>query len=234
MSAVATGTQLEELVDADLVVRAQRGDDRATELLVSRYRGAVRARASNYFLVGADRDDLCQEGLIGLTKAIRDFDVDNGASFASFADLCITRQILTAIKMATRLKHTPLNTYVSYDRPHESDPNRTIADTVAVADALHPLESLLAEDGMRAVMAVVDEVLSGLEGPEAVRGRSLLPGDRRAAGSADQVDRQRPAAHQAQARGRAAPLTRAAPLVPGSPAARVRVADVSRGRGAAA
>ena len=164
MSAVVTGTQqIEALADADLVVRAQRGDDRATELLVSRYRGAVRARASNYFLVGADRDDLCQEGLIGLTKAIRDFDVDNGASFASFADLCITRQILTAIKMATRLKHTPLNTYVSYDRPHDSDPNRTIADTVAVADELDPLESLLAEDGMRAVMAVVDEVLSGLE-----------------------------------------------------------------------
>ena len=163
MSAVVTGTQLEELADADLVVRAQRGGDRATELLVSRYRGAVRARASNYFLVGADRDDLCQEGLIGLTKAIRDFDVDNGASFASFADLCITRQILTAIKMATRLKHTPLNSYVSYDRPHQSDPDGTLADTVAVADALDPLESLLAEDGLRAVMAVIDEVLSGLE-----------------------------------------------------------------------
>ena len=162
-SAVVTGTQLEELADAELVVRAQGGEDRATELLVARYRGAVRARAANYFLVGADRDDLCQEGLIGLTKAIRDFDVDNGASFASFADLCITRQILTAIKMATRLKHTPLNTYVSYDRPHASDPNRTIADTVAVADALDPLESLLADDGMRAVMAVVDKVLSGLE-----------------------------------------------------------------------
>ena len=142
---------------------ARHGDVRATELLVSRYRGAVRARAANYFLVGADRDDLCQEGLIGLTKAVRDFDPDNGASFAAFADLCITRQILTAIKMATRLKHTPLNTYVSYDRPHESDPHRTIADTVAVEEGLDPLETLLADDGMRAVMAVVDEVLSSLE-----------------------------------------------------------------------
>lgn len=162
-SAAATGLQLEDLADVDLVARARLGDVRATELLVARYRGAVRARAANYFLVGADRDDLCQEGLIGLTKAIRDFDPDNGASFASFADLCITRQMLTAIKMATRLKHTPLNTYVSYDRPHDTDPTRTIADTVAVAQALDPLESLLAEDGMRAVMAVVDEVLSGLE-----------------------------------------------------------------------
>ena len=112
---------------------------------------------------GADRDDLCQEGLIGLTKAIRDFDPDNGAAFASFADLCITRQILTAIKMATRLKHTPLNSYVSYDRPHDGDSSRTLADTVAVEESLDPLESLLAEDGMRSVMAVVDEVLSGLE-----------------------------------------------------------------------
>ncbi len=162
-SAVVTATALEGMADADLVVRARHGDIRATELLVSRYRGAVRARASNYFLVGADRDDLCQEGLIGLTKAIRDFDPDNGAAFASFADLCITRQILTAIKMATRLKHTPLNSYVSYDRPHDGDPSRTLADTVAVEESLDPLESLLAEDGMRSVMAVVDEVLSSLE-----------------------------------------------------------------------
>lgn len=161
--ATVTGTQLEELADADLVLRARHGDGRATEVLVARYRGAVRARAANYFLVGADRDDLCQEGLIGLTKAVRDFDVDNGASFAAFADLCITRQMLTAIKMATRLKHTPLNSYVSYDRPHDGDPDRTIADTVAVEEGLDPLESLLADDGLRTLMAVVDEVLSGLE-----------------------------------------------------------------------
>lgn len=162
-SAVTTGTSLEQCSDVELVVRAQAGDQRAMEILVSRYRGAARARASNYFLVGADREDLCQEGLIGLTKAIRDFDPDNGASFAAFADLCITRQILTAIKMATRLKHTPLNTYVSYDHPHEADPDRTVADTIAVEDGADPLEALLAEDGMRRVMAVVDEVLSGLE-----------------------------------------------------------------------
>lgn len=162
-SPVTTGTSLDQLSDVELVVRAQAGDQRAMGMLVSRYRGAARARASNYFLVGADRDDLCQEGLIGLTKAIRDFDPDNGASFAAFADLCITRQILTAIKMATRLKHTPLNTYVSYDRPHEADPDRTVADTVAVEDGADPLEALVAEDGMRRVMRVVDEVLSGLE-----------------------------------------------------------------------
>lgn len=162
-SAVTTGTSLDQASDVELVARAQAGDERATGMLVSRYRGAARARARNYFLVGADREDVCQEGLIGLTKAIRDFDPDNGASFAAFADLCITRQILTAIKMATRLKHTPLNTYVSYDRPHEADPDRTVADAVAVADGADPLEALVAEDGMRRVMQVVDEVLSGLE-----------------------------------------------------------------------
>lgn len=162
-SAVTTGTSLDQCSDVELVVRAQTGDERAMGSLVSRYRGAARARASNYFLVGADREDLCQEGLIGLTKAVRDFDPGNGASFAAFADLCITRQILTAIKMATRLKHTPLNTYISYDRPHEADPDRTVADTVAVEDGADPLEALLAEDGMRRVMQVVDDVLSGLE-----------------------------------------------------------------------
>ncbi len=162
-SAVTTSTTLDQRSDVELVGRAQAGDRRAMGILVSRYRGAARARASNYFLVGADREDLCQEGLIGLTKAIRDFDPDNGASFAAFADLCITRQILTAIKMATRLKHTPLNTYVSYDRPHEVDPDRTVADTIAVEEGADPLEALLAEDGMRRVMRVVDEVLSGLE-----------------------------------------------------------------------
>ena len=162
-SAVVTATALEGMADADLVVRARHGDIRATELLVARYRGAVRARASNYFLVGGDRDDVCQEGLIGLYKAIRDYDPDHGAAFRSFADLCITRQILTAIKTATRLKHTPLNSYVSFDRPHDGDPSRTLADTVAVEEALDPLKSLLAEDGMRSVMAVVDEVLSSLE-----------------------------------------------------------------------
>ena len=104
-SAVVTATALEGMADADLVVRARHGDIRATGLLVSRYRGAVRARASNYFLVGGDRDDVGQEGMIGLNKAMRDFDPGNGASFRSFADLCITRQILTAIKTATRQTH---------------------------------------------------------------------------------------------------------------------------------
>lgn len=159
--AVRTGT--DEDTDVELVVRAQAGEQHAMSVLVARYRGAARARASNYFLVGADREDLCQEGLIGLTKAVRDFDPDNGASFAAFADLCITRQILTAIKMATRLKHSPLNTYVSYDRPHEADPNRTVADTLAVQEGADPLEALLADDGIRTVMRVVHEVLSGLE-----------------------------------------------------------------------
>jgi len=158
------GMALQDMADAALVVRAQDGDELATGELVARYRGAVRARASNYYLVGGDREDLCQEGFIGLYKAIRDFDPGNGASFAAFADLCITRQMLTAIKMATRLKHAPLNSYVSFERPDDTDPGQTVADVIAIVEAeSDPLESLVADDDVRQLMAVVDEVLSGLE-----------------------------------------------------------------------
>lgn len=164
MSERATaGVRHDDLTDVDLVVATRAGDQRAMESLVARYRGAARARASNYFLVGADREDLCQEAMIGLTKAIRDFDLANGASFAAFADLCITRQILTAIKMATRLKHAPLNSYVSFDRPYDSDPERTLADTVAIEADADPLECLVADDGLRSLMGIVEDVLSGLE-----------------------------------------------------------------------
>jgi RNA polymerase sporulation-specific sigma factor len=158
------GTALQELADADLVLRAQDGDQLATEELIGRYRGAVRARANNYFLAGGDRDDLCQEGYIGLTKAIRDFDTSNGASFAAFADLCITRQMLTAIKTATRLKHAPLNSYVSFERPDDTDPGQTVADVIAIVEAeSDPLEALVADDDVRQLMTVVDQVLSSLE-----------------------------------------------------------------------
>ena len=99
-----------------LVRAAQDGDQSASCELVKRYRGLVRGKARTYFLVGADRDDIIQEGMIGLFKAIRDYDPDRQASFHSFAELCVTRQIITAIKSSTRQKHTPLNGYVSLDR----------------------------------------------------------------------------------------------------------------------
>src|SRR4026208_1173486 len=103
-----------ELEDLQLVVKARNGDSAALDTLIRRYNGFVRLKASSYFLAGGDGDDLVQEGLIGLYKAVRDFNPQMETSFRSFAELCVTRQIITAIKTATRFKHAPLNTYVSF------------------------------------------------------------------------------------------------------------------------
>ena len=103
-----------ELEDLQLVVKARNGDGQALDQLIRRYTGFVRLKASSYFLAGGDSEDLIQEGLIGLYKAVRDFRHDKETSFRSFAELCVTRQIITAIKTATRFKHSPLNTYVSF------------------------------------------------------------------------------------------------------------------------
>ena len=105
-----------ELEDLQLVLRARNGDTKAMDTLIRRYTGFVRLKSSSYFLAGGDSEDLIQEGLIGLYKAVRDFRSDKETSFRSFAELCITRQIITAIKTATRFKHSPLNTYVSFSQ----------------------------------------------------------------------------------------------------------------------
>ena len=105
-----------EQEDVRLVIRARNGDDAALDALIRRYTGFVRLKASSYFLAGGDSEDLIQEGLIGLYKAVRDFRADKETSFRSFAELCVTRQIITAIKTATRFKHAPLNTYVSFSQ----------------------------------------------------------------------------------------------------------------------
>ena len=113
-----------ELEDLQLVVRARNGDDAAMDHLIRRYTGFVRLKASSYFLAGGDGEDLVQEGLIGLYKAVRDFRHDKETSFRSFAELCVTRQIITAIKTATRYKHAPLNPYVSFSHtPAGQDPD---------------------------------------------------------------------------------------------------------------
>jgi RNA polymerase sporulation-specific sigma factor len=149
--------------DEQLVRDARAGDERALEELLARYRGFARTKARSYFLVGGDREDVVQEGMIGLYKAVRDFADGHGASFRSFAELCITRQILTAIKAATRHKHAPLNSYVSFDRPHDDDPDRTIGESLPDAAGTDPLARIVEDDDLRTLQTTFDEVLSGLE-----------------------------------------------------------------------
>jgi RNA polymerase sporulation-specific sigma factor len=113
-----------ELEDLQLLMRVRNGDDRARDELIQRYTGFVRMKASSYFIAGGEGEDLIQEGLIGLCKAVRDFRADKETSFRSFAELCVTRQIITAIKTATRFKHAPLNNYVSFSQtPAGQDPD---------------------------------------------------------------------------------------------------------------
>src|SRR5207245_7165853 len=122
-----------ELEDLQLVVRCRNGDSGALDVLIRRYTGFVRLKASSYFLAGGDAEDLVQEGLIGLYKAVRDFRPDKETSFRSFAELCVTRQIITAIKTATRFKHAPLNTYVSFSHTpagQDTDSECTLGDAL--------------------------------------------------------------------------------------------------------
>src|SRR5207302_6804577 len=122
-----------ELEDLQLVLRVRNGDHAARDALIRRYLSFVRMKASSYFLAGGDAEDLVQEGLIGLCKAVRDFRPDKETSFRSFAELCVTRQIITAIKTATRFKHAPLNTYVSFSHTpagQESDSEVTLGDAL--------------------------------------------------------------------------------------------------------
>lgn len=159
----ATSTSLS---DEDLVVLARTGDAWGTETLLVRYRNYARAKARSYFLVGADREDIIQEGMIGLYKSIRDYKDDRLSSFRAFAELCITRQIITAIKTATRQKHVPLNSYISINKPvvTEDQTERSLADLLPTLDAADPLEILLNTQDFASLKSCFDEILSSLEG----------------------------------------------------------------------
>ena len=129
---VSDGLEYHERVDEDLVAIAKSGDNLAMEYLLNKYKNFVRIKAKSYFLIGADREDIIQEGMIGLYKAVRDFKADKLSSFRAFAELCITRQIITAIKTATRQKHIPLNQYISLNKPiYDEDSERTLLDVMA-------------------------------------------------------------------------------------------------------
>ena len=133
--------------DEDIVEIARSRDSRALEYLITKYKNFVRVKASSYFLIGADREDIIQEGMIGLYKAIRDYNRDRLTSFRAFAELCITRQIITAIKTATRQKHMPLNSYISLNKPiYDGESDRTLLDIISGAKVTDPEELIISSE----------------------------------------------------------------------------------------
>lgn len=153
------------LGDEELLRRLRAGDADAEEALYMRYKPVVRSRARTYFLVGADREDIIQEGMIGLYKAVCDYEFDKQAPFRVFAELCITRQIITAIKSATRKKHIPLNTYVSLSRPvyDDGESERTLIDVLQTARVSDPEEALIGRESYEAIARDIETILSPLE-----------------------------------------------------------------------
>jgi RNA polymerase sporulation-specific sigma factor len=160
-----------ELEDLQLVMRSRNGDGEALEYLLRRYTGFVRLKASSYFLAGGDSEDLVQEGLIGLYKAVRDFRPDKETSFRSFAELCVTRQIITAIKTATRFKHAPLNTYVSFSQTpagQESEGECTLGDALPGPSVNDPSVCVISTEELQSLVFCLGSGLSRLES-EALR-----------------------------------------------------------------
>lgn len=150
--------------DEEIVEAVRAGDSEALEYLINKYRSFVRAKARSYFLIGADREDIIQEGMIGLYKSIRDFRGDKFSSFKGFAELCITRQIITAIKTATRQKHIPLNSYVSLDKPiYDEDSDRTLLDIICGSQVCDPEELIINQEEFSGLEYKMTEILSDLE-----------------------------------------------------------------------
>jgi RNA polymerase sporulation-specific sigma factor len=161
----ASNEGLSSGTDEELVERARDGSDGAIELLLRRYRHYARAKARTYFLAGADREDIVQEGMIGLYKAIRDFQADRNTAFRAFAELCITRQIITAIKTATRQKHVPLNSYVSLNKgtSGENEEERALADFLVGPAIADPAELVVSAEEIANIKESMGRLLSSLE-----------------------------------------------------------------------
>jgi RNA polymerase sporulation-specific sigma factor len=146
------------------VVKLAASDENAVEYILKKYKNFVRSKARPYFLMGADKEDIVQEGMIGLYKAIRDYDSVKRASFHAFADLCVTRQIITAVKTATRKKHTPLNSYVSLNRPaYDEVSERALVDTIETSKVSDPEEIFIGKEDMRKVEEEIQDALSKFE-----------------------------------------------------------------------
>ncbi len=155
---------LSNLSDDELVDYVHDGNKEAQEILIKRYKNFVLAKSRSYFLVGADRDDIVQEGMIGLYKAIRDYKIERLASFRAFAELCITRQIITAIKAATRQKHQPLNSYISLNKPiYDEESDRTLLDVIKGSKLTNPERLFISNETYDLIEKNIVEMLSDLE-----------------------------------------------------------------------
>lgn len=155
---------LADLTDEELVSLVHNGDTEALDFLITKFRAVVRMKARSYFLIGADREDIIQEGMIGLYKGIRDYRGEKLSSFRAFAELCIVRQIITAIKTATRQKHIPLNSYISLDKPiYDEESDRTLLDVLAGGVLDDPEELIINREEFSYLEGKMEEVLSGLE-----------------------------------------------------------------------
>ncbi len=160
----AIGSDMAALSDEELVDIARTGDDAAFEILISRYKASIVSRARTYFLRGADKEDIFQEGMIGLVKAIRDYKSDKATGFKSFAELCITRQIITAIKAATRQKHIPLNSYISlYNSDGSGEDDRMLIDSIECDSGSNPEEYLILNESYKRIDKKLFQLLSKFE-----------------------------------------------------------------------
>ena len=155
---------LSDLSDDELVEYVHGGNNEAQEILLKRYKNFVMAKSRSYFLIGADREDIIQEGMIGLYKAIRDYKIERLASFRAFAELCITRQIITAIKAATRQKHQPLNSYISLNKPiYHEESDRTLLDVLKGSKLTNPERLFISKESYDDIESKIAEMLSELE-----------------------------------------------------------------------
>ena len=154
----------DSMFDEEIVLSARDGNATSLEYIINKYKNFVRAKARSYFLIGADKEDIVQEGMIGLYKAIRDFRNDKLSSFRAFAELCITRQIITAIKTATRQKHIPLNSYVSLNKPiYDEESDRTLLDILTATKITDPEELIISREELVSIESKIGEILSDLE-----------------------------------------------------------------------
>jgi RNA polymerase sporulation-specific sigma factor len=154
----------DRMLDEEIVLSARDGNATSLEYIINKYKNFVRAKARSYFLIGADKEDIVQEGMIGLYKAIRDFRNDKLSSFRAFAELCITRQIITAIKTATRQKHIPLNSYVSLNKPiYDEESDRTLLDILTATKITDPEELIISREELVSIESKIGEILSNLE-----------------------------------------------------------------------